>query len=661
MNLGRLCIENKVFGWLIIIVLVASGLFAFEYIGRYEDPEFTIKDAKVITQYPGASPREVEQEVTERVETAIQQLSQVKYVTSVSTAGVSEITVTIKDQYDKYSLPQVWDELRRKVNDVQSLLPPGAGPSIVNDDYGDVYGIFFALAGKGFSFSELKEIAKQLKKELLLVPNVAKVLIKGAIGEQIFIELSQSKLAKFNISSDTISELLKTQNEVLPSGIATIGSHNIRIQPSGELNSVETIANLLIPGTTTNSRVYLKDVATVTRGYEEFPQHFIRFNGQPALTIGISMVSGGNIVNLGEDISKKLNVIKTMLPLGVEITPIYYQPYWVDKSIQGFLINLIEAVIIVVGVLLVFMGMRSGMLIGITLLLIVFGTFTIMYFFNINLQRISLGALIIALGMLVDNALVIVDGILVRTQMGERVVDAAEKVVNQVMWPLFGATVVGILAFAGIGLSQDKTGEYIASLFQVILISLLLSWFIAITVTPMLADLFFKPQQHSTHFDPYAGKFYQIFRRSIMVVIKQRTLALLGLGTALSLSVFFFSYIPPGFFPDSTTPIFYVDYWREEGTDINKTDKDIENIEKYVLSLEGVKQVTSFIGQGATRFMLVYTPEAPNSSYAQLLVETKDFTFFPEVEKKIRSYLMNSFPNSNPKFKNIMLGIVVTR
>jgi multidrug efflux pump subunit AcrB len=655
-NLGRLCIDNKVFGWLIIIVLIASGLFAFEHIGRYEDPEFTIKDAKIFTKYPGASPLEVEQEVTERVETAVQQLGQVKYITSVSTAGVSEITVTIKDEYDKHSLPQVWDELRRKVNDVQSFLPPGAGPSIVNDDFGDVYGIFFALTGTGFSFAELKDIAKHLKKELLLVPGVAKVLIKGVIDEQIFIELSQSKLAKFNISSDTISELLKTQNQVIPSGIATIDSNYIRIQPSGELNSVETIANLLIPGTNTNSRVYLKDVATITRGYEEFPQHFIRFNGQPALTIGISMVSGGNIVNLGAAVSNKLTEIKETLPLGVEIKPIYYQPHWVEKSIQGFVINLIEAVIIVVGVLLVFMGMRSGILIGITLLLIVFGTLTFMYFFDISLQRISLGALIIALGMLVDNALVIVDGILVRTQMGEPAVDAADKVVKQVMWPLFGATVVGILAFAGIGLSQDKTGEYIASLFQVILISLLLSWFIAITVTPMLADLFFKPQKDATHFDPYAGKFYKVFRKGIVGVIKYRFLALCGLGAALGLSLLFFSFIPPGFFPDSTTPIFYVDYWREEGTDINKTTKDIENIEKYVLSIEGVKQVTSFIGQGATRFMLVYTPEAPNSSYAQLAIETKDFTFFPEVEQKIRNYLLTSFPNSNPKFKNIMLG-----
>lgn len=656
MNFGRLCIENKVLGWLIIIVFVAFGFFSFEHIGRYEDPEFTIKDAKIITKYPGASPLEVEQEVTERIETAVQQLSQVKYVTSVSTAGISDITVTIKDEYDKYSLPQVWDELRRKVNDIQNLLPPGAGPSIVNDDYGDVYGIYLALTGAGFSFSELKEVAKELKKELLLVPGVGKILIKGIIDEQIFIELSQSKLAQFNISTDTISNLLKTQNKVTPSGIATIGSNNIRIQPSGELSSVEAIGNLLISAAESNSVVYLQDVGTVKRGYEEFPQHFIRFNGQPALTIGISMISGGNIVTLGKAVSEKLISLKERIPAGIQITPIYFQPEWVEKSIQGFVINLIEALAIVVGVLFVFMGMRSGILIGITLLLTVLGTMSVMYIFNINLQRISLGALIIALGMLVDNALVIVDGILVRTQKGEKTVDAAEKVVKQVMWPLFGATVVGILAFAGIGFSQDKTGEYAGSLFQVLLISLLLSWFIAITVTPMLADLFFKPQKDTHTFDPYTGKFYKIFRKCIEITIKNRIQALFGLGVLLVLSIFFFSYIPPGFFPESTTSIFYVDYWREEGTDITQTAKDVENIEKHVLKIKGVKQVTSFIGEGATRFMLVYTPEAPNTSYAQLAIETKDYTLIPEVEKNIREYLANYFPNSNPKFKFIMLG-----
>jgi multidrug efflux pump subunit AcrB len=656
MNLGRLCIENRVLGWLIIIIFTVFGTLSFQNLGRYEDPEFTIKDAKVITPYPGASPREVEQEVSDRVESAIQQLGQVKYVTSISTPGQSEITVTIKDHYDKHTLPQVWDELRRKVNDVQTNLPPGAGPSVVNDDYGDVFGIFLAVTGEGFTYEELKQFAKDLRKELLLVPNVAKVNMNGAREEQIFIEFSQSKLAQFGISSDQISTLLKTQNQVIPSGIVTVDTERIRIQPSGSLNTVDAISNLLIPGTKGTSSIYLKDVADIKRGYEEVPRQLIHFNGQPAITLAVALVPGGNIVKLGKAVESKINSMKNVIPAGVEINYIYNQPDAVQQSIRGFLVNLVEALIIVVIVLLAFMGLRSGILIGIILLLTVLGTFCFMYMFHINLQRISLGALIIALGMLVDNALVVVDGILVRTQQGQTILHASDEIVKQTIWPLLAATVVGILAFSGIGLSQDKTGEYVESLFQVILISLLLSWFLAVAIAPMLADYIYKPQATKEVRDPYQNKFYQVFRRMLVIVIHNRKQALLALGVMLGLSAYGFKFILPGFFPNSTTPIFFVDYWLREGTDIRKTTDDIAVIEQHVMKIDGVKQVSSFIGQGAARFMLVYTPESANSSYAQLMVELKDYHKIPEVEAKIRAYLTDYYPAADPKYKKISLG-----
>ncbi len=655
MDLGRLCIENRVLGWLIIIVLVGGGFYSFDHIGRYEDPEFTIKDAKVITPYPGASPIEVEQEVTDRVESAIQQLGQVKYVTSVSTAGNSEITVTIKDKYDKYSLPQVWDELRRKVGDIQSKLPPGAGPSIVNDDFGDVFGIFLALTGEGFSYNELKEVAKDIRKELLLVPNVGKVVISGTVEEQIFIELSQAKLAQFGVSPEAISNLLKTQNAVTPSGVVTVATDRIRIQASGELNSVEAIEDLQIP-TAKGGSVYLKDVAVVKRGYEEIPSHLIHFNGQPALTIAVSMVPSGNIVVLGKAIQKRLDELLDIIPVGIELNPIYYQPELVTASVQDFMINVGAALAIVIIVLLFFMGLRSGILIGIILVLTVAGTLCVMYVYDISLQRISLGALIIALGMLVDNALVVVDGILVGTQRGQDAITASNKIVKQTIWPLLGATIVGILAFAGIGLSQDKTGEYVRSLFQVIAISLFFSWFLAVTIAPMLAAIFLKPQNLSDVKDPYDNKFYKTFRKSLNLAIRNRKINLMGLGGLLVLSLVGFQMITPGFFPFSTTPIFYVDYWRSEGTDIRDTTADVKKIEKHIRQMEGVKQVTSFIGRGATRFMLVYSPESPNSSFTQLIVETTDHKLIPGLEQKIRHYLATDFPNSDPKYKKIMIG-----
>lgn len=655
MNLGRLCIDNRVLGWLIIIVLTVGGLFSFSKLGRYEDPEFTIKDAKVITPYPGASPVEVEQEVTDRIESAIQQMGQVKYVTSVSTYGNSEITVTIKDKYNKDSLPQVWDELRRKVGDIQAKLPPGAGPSIVNDDFGDVFGIFLAMTGDDYTYGELKEVAKEVRKELLLVPNVAKVQIAGFKEEQIFIELSQSKLAQFGISPDMISNLLKTQNAVTPSGQVTVATDYIRIQPSGSLNTVEAIENLQI-SSAKGGTVFLKDVATVSRGYEERPSQLIHFNGKPALTIAVSLVSGGNIVKLGSAVEEKLNDLQEKIPVGIELSPIYYQPELVKASIRSFIVNLAEALVIVTLVLLIFMGMRSGLTIGIILMLTVLGTLCIMYLYDISLQRISLGALIIALGMLVDNALVVVDGILIGTQRGEKAATSADKIVKQTLWPLLGATIVGILAFAGIGLSQDKTGEYIGSLFQVIAISLLFSWFLAVTIAPMLADMFIKPVTGKTLKDPYDTKFYKLFRQSLEWVIRYRKTNLIGLAALLVLSIGGFRLIEPGFFPFSTTPVFYVDYWRSEGTDIRDTTADVKAIEDHILAIDGVQQVTSFIGRGATRFMLVYSPESQNSSFAQLMIETKDYRLIPDIEAQIRTYLDTHFPNSNPKYKKIMIG-----
>ncbi len=655
MNIGRLCIENKVLGWLIIIVLTVAGLLAFESLGRYEDPEFTIKDAKVITQYPGASPLEVEQEVTDRLESAIQQLGQVKYITSVSSAGKSEITVTIKDQYDKTTLPQVWDELRRKVNDAQLQLPPGAGPSVVNDDYGDVFGIFIALTGDGFTYKELKEIAKELRKELLLVPNVAKITIGGAIEEQIFIELSQSKLAQFGVSPDIIAGLLKTQNQIEPSGNVTVGTDRIRIQPSGDFGTVEEIENLLIPGTKSGAAIYLKDIAEVKRGYEEIPKQYIHFNGEPAITLAISLVAGGNIVTLGEAVDRKISELQDRIPVGISLDFVYNQPVLVKASIFNFVLNLAEALIIVIGVLLFSMGLRSGFLIGVILMLTTFGTFAVMYIYGINLHRISLGALIIALGMLVDNAIVVVDGILVRTQQGQTTIEAADNIVKQTLWPLFAATVVGILAFAGIGFSQDKTGEYAGSLFQVLLISLLWSWFLAITVAPMLGDYLFKQNKVQTE-SPYDTKFYRQFRSLLLLIIRNRKKALMALVGVMAMAVVGFNFVRPGFFPDSTTPIFFVDYWLPQGTDIRKTKQDIDKIEKYVKSIEGVKQVTSFIGQGASRFMLVYTPESANSSYAQLIVETNDYKNISDIEQNIRTYLNTHFPQADPKYKKIVVG-----
>jgi len=656
-NIAEYSISHKAITWMIIVICVVGGTFCYTQLGRLEDPEFTIKEAMVYTPYPGASPQEVEQEVTEKLETAIQQLPQLKRVTSKSKTGMSEITVVIKDRFDKQTLPQVWDELRRKINDEQVNLPPGAGPSIVNDDYGDVFGIYFALTGAGYSYKDLKDFADDVKRELLLVPGVAKITISNVRKESIFVDISRSRMAQLGISPNMIYQTLKSQNLVTPSGHVKVGSQYIRIHPTGALDTVKAIGNLVIRSPGSKKLIHLDDVATITRGYEEVPTSLMRYNGQPALGIGISAAPRTNVVKMGEAIEKRLHEISRVIPVGVELHPIYLQNQEVAKSIKGFIVSLGQALGIVVVVLLLFMGLRSGILIASILLLSVLGTFIFMYFFHIELQRISLGALIISLGMLVDNAIVVTEGILVKIEQGVDKLTAASEVVAQTMWPLFGATVVGILAFAGIGLSQDSTGEYTRSLFYVIFISLMLSWFLAVTAAPMFCVSFLKSgPKGGEKKDLYGGFFYRSYRGFLQFCMRQRSLTILVLVIMLGASVYGFGYVKQSFFPDATTPVFYVDYWRAQGTDIRETSADMKIIEKHIQSIKGVKSVTSLIGAGAQRFMLVYSPEQPNSSYGQFIVQVNDFALIKPISEQVEQYLQDKFPNSEPKIKFVRLG-----
>jgi len=655
-NLAEFSITRVVITWAFMIFLVAGGLFAYAHIGRLEDPEFTIKEAVVITQYPGATPQEVEKEVTDRIEKAVQKLSQVKRVESVSKAGISEVNVIIKDKYNKHGLPQVWDELRRKVGDIQSQLPQGVKRSIVNDDFGDVYGMYYALVGKGFSHREMKDYAEILEKSLLLVPGVAKVNIGGVLPEQIFVEVSRGRIAQLGISLEAVYKTLAAQNLVAYSGHVRVGQEYIRIQPTGAIETVKAIKNLLVFSPTSKKLIRLHTFANVARGYQEVPRSEIYYNGEPAVTIGVSMTSGVNVVKIGQAVEGIIQKQLQNFPLGLQIHSIYQQPKFVEQSVQAFVISVLEALAIVIAVLLLAMGLRSGMIIGVILLLVVLGTLMFMYFFGIQLERISLGALIIALGMMVDNAIVVVEGILVKTQAGMDKLRAAKEVVQQTQWPLFGATLVGIFAFAAIGLSNDATGEYTASLFYVILISLLLSWILAITIAPYLCHSFLKTTQVHSDKDPYQGLFFRSYKGLLYFCLKRRLLTVIVMVALLGVSVIGFGYLKPGFFPDSTTPMFLVNYWRAEGTDIRATSKDMRQIEKHIRKLSGVSNVTTVVGQGAIRFSLVYKPEKANSSYGQFLVEVKDYRAIDAIARQVVNYLQKEAPNSEPTIDKIRLG-----
>ncbi|MCK5411117.1 MAG: efflux RND transporter permease subunit, partial [Gemmatimonadetes bacterium] len=407
MNIAQLAIRKSTITWTLSILLLVLGYVSFTNLARLEDPEFTIKDAIISTPYPGASAKEVEEEVSDVIERAVQELGQLKRVQSTSTRGMSTVKATIKDKYDAETLPQVWDELRRKVTDYQNRLPPGAGPSIVNDDFGDVYGIYAALTGEGYTMAELYEYAKLLRRELLLVDDVKRVVIWGHNQEAVYVEMSRAKMAALGISQQDIFDALQAKNLPADAGRVELGYDFIAIVPTGEFQSEKEFGELLI--TTRGGEgqlVYLKDVAHIRRGYEDPPKQLVRYDGQPAIGLGISTVSGGNVVTMGEGLARKFSQLQAQTPVGMDIKAISMQSEAVTASIKGFMVNLLEAVAIVFVVLMIFMGMRSGAIIGGILFLTIFGTFVFMQMQGVILERISLGALIIALGMLVDNAIV---------------------------------------------------------------------------------------------------------------------------------------------------------------------------------------------------------------------------------------------------------------
>ncbi|MDX2425068.1 MAG: efflux RND transporter permease subunit, partial [Cycloclasticus sp.] len=656
MNIAEYSVTNKVTTWLMIILFLAGGITALQEISRLEDPEFTIKQAKVITTYPGATPLEVEREVTYHIENAVQQLQQLKRVESISQDGYSEITVNIKDNYKKPQFPDIWDELRRKIADAQAQLPPGSNASLVFDDFGDVFGLFYAITGEEYSYRELKDYADTLKEQLLLVPGVRKITIAGDIKEVVYLEFSRANMAKLDISNEEFYQILKSQNLVSDSGNIRVGDEYIRINPTGQLLSTQEIGELLLRGTG-NSLVRIKDIATIRRAYEETPAFYSFHNGKPALTIGISMLSGQNVVAVGERLDRRLQELQTVTPVGMELDAIYNQPKIVDVSVGGFIINVALALVIVIVVLLLFMGMVTGLIIGSILLITVAGTVWFMNFYAIDLQRISLGALIIALGMLVDNAIVVAEGMLVRIKRGEDGLKAASEVVGSTMWPLLGGTIVGIVAFAAIGLSDDGTGEFANSLFWVIFISLLLSWYTAVSMTPLLCVQFLKADKPGKAIkDPYSGLLFRKYRSFLSTAIHFRWLTLSIVITMFASALYGFGYVKQSFFPDSNTPMFFFDMWNIEGTDIRKTRDDVLAIEEYLNTLDGVEDTTVFIGGGATRFTLVYSPESPSTSYGQIIVTAKSLDDLPRLHKKVLEYTAANFPNSEPKTKSLRIG-----
>ncbi|HCE1807270.1 TPA: multidrug efflux RND transporter permease subunit VmeV [Vibrio parahaemolyticus] len=659
MNIAEYSIKNKVISWLFIVILAIGGVTSFLELGRLEDPAFTIKDAMIVATYPGATSKEVEEELTYPLEKEIRKLPYIDRITSTSSNGMSQIMVSMKMDYGPDELPQIWDEMRRKINDLQPTLPQGVQSLQIIDDFGDVYGVMLMLTGDDYDYVELKRYADHLRREIELVEGVGKVDIAGDQQEMLFVEISLERLASLNLDMNVISGLLNQQNNVVAAGEVMVNGESLVIRPSGTLNTVEELENLIIHGRDTGNLIRLKDVATITRGIQEKPGNMILFNGKKAINIGISFASGVNVVEVGERLNAELSSLESIKPAGLDMSYFYNQAQEVDDSVKAFVISLAEAVAIVIIVLLFTMGLRSGVIIGVVLLLTVFGTFILMNYNNIELHRISLGALIIALGMLVDNAIVVVEGILVGLKKGRTKVQAAVDIVKQTQWPLLGATVIAITAFAPIGLSQDATGEFMGSLFWVLCFSLFLSWVTAITLTPFLADLLLKEEEKDTNGedeDPYKGWLFVVFGALLKFSLRFRWMTVAAMVALLVGAVIAFGNVKQQFFPPSNTPMFYVDMWMPEGTDIRQTIKQAETVESYIRQQDDIDFVSVSIGQGLQRFALTYQPEKSYEAYAQFQVRTTDRDNMFKLLHKLDDNLAKTFDEPTFQFKLMEFG-----
>lgn len=615
-------LRHRAASYLMTVVLLAGGALSFIGMGQLEFPEFTIRNALITTQYPGATPEEVEQEVTSTLEEAIQEMSSIKRVSSVSSDGLSQITVELESTVQNEELEQLWDSLRRKVQDAQAALPPGASQSRVNDDFGDVFGLMVNLTGEGYSMPDLADHADFLKRELALVKGVERVSLGGEHEERIYIEVDRERLRALNIPLTRLQQLLDTQNAVADAGHLKQDGRRFRITPTGSAANIEDLRALIV-SEGDGELVRLSDIADVTRGLTEQPQQLYRDMGRPAISLGVSFESGVNVVEVGERLQRRLTALEARTPLGMELNIVYDQPQVVDEAVSGFLVSLIQAVAIVIVVLMLFMGWRSGLLMGFILLITIIGTFMLMRFHGLQLEKISLGALIIALGMLVDNAIVVTEGMLVGLKRGSSIRDSAHQVIRQNAWPLLAATLIAIAAFAPIGLSPDTTGEFIGSLFFVLLYSLLLSWLTALTLTPFYFKLFFRNVAPGDgQEDPYKGIVYRMVGRVIVAGIRWRWVTLALVVAILAGALFGFGSVKNAFFPASNTPIFFVDYRTPEGTDILETQRRVSELENSVMEMPGVRHLTTIVGGGAQRFTLTYSPEDRFASYAQLIVET---------------------------------------
>ena len=620
-SLTEFALANPLFVWVVVLTCLFAGLAGGQRIAQLEDPPYPIKIAYVFTEYPGASALDVEQEITEVLERSIQELPWIEEIVSRSLPGRSEIQIELDHSVSADDTEQLWDELRRRVAEAAMRLPANAHPPWIEDDFSDVYGLLYGwVIPEGYHIATLRDAARLLETEIKRVEHVAKVQVEGVPEEQVYVDFDYAQLRQLGVPFPRIVEAINSVSGLFPASMMESGEYRLRIDVPLE-RSEAVLEDLLIalPGET--SMIRLGDIATISRTESRVPSLIVRHGGQRIFALGIAIDETQNVVRVGQVVEERLSELQQLLPIGIEMIPLFEQHQLVDRAISQFLVNLIASITTVIMALCLFMGWRAGVMVGAVLMLTVTGTIGIMAALGIELQRISLGAMMIAMGMLVDNAIVVTEGMITRIKQGETPRESAVSAVANTRFPLLAATIIGVAAFAPIGLSADSTGEYLGSLFKVCGISLLLSWVLAITLAPSIGVRLLKPEAEAQDEEQvYAGPVFTAYRKLMNLSISRRGWTTFSLISVILMSMVGFTQLRQGFFPTTSTPLFFVDLFQTQGTDIRASDELADRVRDRLSTLGGVTDISSWTGRGPIRFTMILLPERPDPAYAQLVV-----------------------------------------
>ncbi len=650
-NLSAWALANRPLVTYFMVLLGALGVWSYFHLGQSEDPPFTFRIMVVRTTWPGASADEVDRLVTDKIEAKLQELYALDYLRSYSRPGESQIFVVFREDLPASTMPENYYQVRKKIGDMRHTLPHGiVGPSF-NDEFADTFGNIYALQGKDFSYAELKDYAERVRDRLLRIQDVAKVQFLGLQEERIYVDISNSRRAKLGIPPRLIADTIAQQNDVVSAGSLDTTSDKIFLRVSGALRTVDEVRNLPIQYAGRSFRV--GDVANVYRGYEDPPAPRVRFNGEPAIGIAVSMEQGGDIIRLGQRLDAELAQLNHDLPLGMGLARIADQPLAVSDSISEFVRALAEAVVIVLVVCFVSLGIRTGLVVALSIPLVLAMTFAAMYYFNIGLHKTSLGALVIALGLLVDDAIIAVEMMAVKLEEGFDRIQAASFAYSSTAFPMLSGTLITAAGFLPIATAKSATGEYTVAIFQVTVIALLLSWAAAVLFVPLLGYLLLPEKglsadgaRHDEH-AVYHTPFYQRFRALVQFCVRRRWLTITVTVMIFAASVVLFGKVPQQFFPDSTRLELLVDLKLPEGASIAQTDDATQRLESVLKELDDVDSYTAYLGSGAPRFILPLDQQLPAQSFTQFVLNTHDFAG----RERVRQVLLEKFPSLFPDLR----------